>query len=207
MHTWPLHTTARTMMPAAGKTIEHQWNLHDIVPISLLDTPEEVFEYFRAIGTPEDWAVKCGGRRGHDRATCLAVANVIVRGSEHMPKNPPKFAFIIEQFPTAQPGALWILDTSGPIGDDALYDHLFTNLGLPQMAPSEVSAERGAYYLMKAIEITVRTQREKAIWALLTGKGGGKQGGTGSGPANPTAKGRGKAKEQKGNPPEMESRR
>ena len=55
-----------------------------------------------------------------------------------MPKNPPKFAFIIEQFPTAQPGALWILDTSGHIGDDALYDHLFTFLGVPQMAPSEV---------------------------------------------------------------------
>ena len=75
------------------------------------------------------------------------------------------------------------------------------------MAPSEVSAERGAYYLLKAIEITVRNQREKYIWALLTGKGGGKQGGTGSGPANPTAKGRGNAKEQKRNPPEMESRR
>ena len=209
MHTWPLHTTARTMMPAAGTTIEHEWNWRDIVPITLLGTPEEVFEDFRAIGTPEDWAVKCGGRRGHDRATCLAVANLIVRGSEHMPKNPPKFAFIIEQFPTAQPGALWILDTSGHIGDDALYDHLFTNLGLPQMAAtSEVSAERGAYYLLTAIEITVRNQREKDLWAaLMTGKGGGKQGGSGSGPANPTAKGRGKAKEQKGNPPEMESRR
>ena len=208
MHTWPLHTTARTMMPAAGTNIEHEWNWRDIVPITLLDTPEKVFEDFRAIGTPEDWAVKCGGRRGHDRATCLAVANLIVRGSEHMPKNPPKFEFIIEQFPTAQPGALWVLDTSGHIGDDALYDHLFTNLGLPQMAAtSEVSAERGAYYLLTAIEITVRNQREKDLWALLTGKGGGKQGGSGSGPANPTAKGRGKAKEQKGNPPEMESRR
>ena len=124
-----------------------------------------------------------------------------------MPKIPPEFEFIIEKFPTAQRGALWILDTVGPIGDDALYDHLFTFLGLPRMAASEVSAERGAYYLLKAIEITVRNQKEKDIEALLTGKGGGKHGGSGSGAANPKAKGRGKAKEQKGNPPEMESRR
>ena len=83
-----------------------------------------------------------------------------------MPKNPPKFEFILEQFPTAPPGDLWILDTSGHIGDDAIYDHLFTNLGLGQLTAPGVSADKSAYYLMKSIEITVRAQREKAHWWL-----------------------------------------
>ena len=91
MHTMPPHITACTMVPAAAMTVEHDGdgNPHVFVPMSLLVNPEEVFEDLQDIGTPEEWALKCGGKRGHDRATCLAVANVIVRGSEHMPKIPP----------------------------------------------------------------------------------------------------------------------
>ena len=202
MHTMPPHITACTMVPAAAMTtVEHDGNLHVFVPISLLVNPEEVFEDLQDIGTPEEWALKCGGKRGHDRATCLAVANVIVRGSEHMPKIPPEFEFIMEKFLTAQRGALWILDNVGPIGDDALYNHLFTFLGLSQMTSSEVSADRAAYYLLLAIGTIVRNEKEKDIEELLTGKGGGKHGASDGAPANPKGKGRGKAQEQK-HPPE-----
>ena len=204
MHTMPPHITACTMVPAAAMTVEHDGdgNPHVFVPNSLLVNPEEVFEDLQDIGTPEEWALKCGGKRGHDRATCLAVANVIVRGSEHMPKIPPIWPLIREKFPNApQPGPDWILNNVGPIGNPALYDHLFTFLGQSPFSSSEVPADTAALLLMLAFATIIRDRKEKQMEALLTGKGGGKHGASDGAPANPKGKGRGKAQEEK-HPPE-----
>ena len=89
----------------------------------------------------------------------------------------------------------------GPIGNEALYDHLFTFLGQSPFSSSEVPADTAAYFLMLAFATIIRDRKEKEMEALLTGKGGGKHGASDGAPANPKGKGRGKAQEEK-HPPE-----
>jgi hypothetical protein len=175
-------------------------NVDEIIPIFPLPSPEKFTEDYRAVGTPEDWALKCGSKIGHDRKTCQAIAELVVRGTAKMPETDEEFELVKMTLPGAVRSSWWIFAQSSEIGDDALYAILFKNMALGFLTGDGVSADDNAYFLLKAIEIEVEKVEHLLAVAHLQAKGGGKQGGKGSGPANPTAKGGGKDRGQKGKP-------
>ena len=194
-------------MTSAGMTFEYGYvNLDEVLPIFPLPSHEQFTQDYEAIGTPEDWALKCGSKIGHDRKTCQAIAELVVRGTATMPAD-EEFELVIKALPGAVRSSWWIFVHAEEIGDDELYAMLFKNMALGFSTGDGVSADRSAYFLLKAIEMEVGKEVHLRLVAHLQAKGGGKQGGKGSGPANPTAKGGGKDRGQKGKPQNVEARR
>lgn len=194
-------------MTSAGMTFEYRYvDLDKVHPIFPLPSHERFTQDYEAIGTPEDWALKCGSKIGHDPKTCQAIAELVVRGTATMPAD-EQFEGVIEVLPGAVRSSWWIFAQSGAIGDDELYAMLFKNMALVFLTGDGVSADRSAYILLTAIEIEVGKEVHLRTVAHFQAKGGGKQGGKGSGPANPTAKGGGKDRGQKGKPQNVEARR
>ena len=193
---------------SAGMTFQYGYvNVDEILPIFPLPSHEQFTEDYRAVGTPEDWALKCGRKIGHDRKTCQAIAELVVRGTAKMPETDEEFELVKMTLPGAVRSSWWIFATSSEIGDDALYAMLFKKMELGFVTGDGVSADDSAYSVLEAIENDVKKEEHLVLVAHLQAKGGGKQGGKGSGPANPTAKGGGKDRGQKGKPQNVEARR
>ena len=193
---------------SAGMTFQYGYvNVDEILPIFPLPSHEQFTEDYRAVGTPEDWALKCGRKIGHDRKTCQAIAELVVRGTAKMPETDEEFELVKMTLPGTVRSSWWIFEKSSENGDDALYAMLFKNMALVSLTGDGVSADRSAYILLTAIEIEVGKEVHLRTVAHFQAKGGGKQGGKGSGPANPTAKGGGKDRGQKGKPQNVEARR
>ena len=193
---------------SAGMTFQYEYvNVDEILPIFPLPSHEQFTEDYRAVGTPEDWALKCGRKIGHDRKTCQAIAELVVRGTAKMPETDEQFELVKMTLPGAVRSSWWIFAQSSEIGDDELYAMLFKKMAQGSLTGDGVSADQSAYLLLKAIEIEVEKEELLLAAAHLQAKGGGKQGGKGSGPANPTAKGGGKDRGQKRKPQNVEARR
>ena len=124
-----------------------------------------------------------------------------------MPETDEEFERVKMTLPGAVRSSWWIFEQSSEIGDDALYAMLFKKMELGFVTGDGVSADDSAYSVLEAIENDVKKEEHLVLVAHLQAKGGGKQGGKGSGPANPTAKGGGKDRGQKGKPQNVKARR
>ena len=96
---------------------------------------------FANIGTPSEWARRCGEKVGHDEDTWLGVAMLLIAGTKRFDPNSESLRGFRRLCPTADHTTFWIFRHTHHSRDDMVYQELCNCIMAYPGCASELSKE------------------------------------------------------------------
>ena len=102
-------------MPATGECVDHFGDSSEF---------QQLVSDYAAIGSPAEWARRCGEARGHDRTCWEAVANLVTLGTGQLDRTSLELNVFLAGFPDTSAGTFWIFWHTASTSNAKLYDAL-----------------------------------------------------------------------------------
>jgi hypothetical protein len=111
----PRSPPCREPMPDSARCVDHVGEPAD---------HQQLVNDFAAIGSPAEWARRCGEAHGHDRTCWEAVANLVTLGTRKLDRTSLELTGFRRAFPDTSAGTFWIFWHTETNTNDKLYNAL-----------------------------------------------------------------------------------
>ena len=149
-------------MPVTAQCVEHVGEPAD---------HQQLVSDYAAIGSPAEWARRCGEANGHDRTWWEAVANLVTLGTRKLDTTSLALRGFRRLCPRATAGAFWIFRHTEHHSNDKLYIELLKCLpcgpDTSRFGDWEEFAEMSVVHVEKALA------KDVAYWMKGSGRGKG----------------------------------
>ena len=128
-HAFPFDTAALSALHASmsgspGTSGNRQTIMNFLDHVREPADHHELAKDYAAIGSPAEWARRCGEARGHDRTLWEAVANLVTHGTGQLDRTSLELLLFREGVPDTSAGTFWIFWHTASNSNAKLYDAL-----------------------------------------------------------------------------------
>ena len=147
-------------MPATGECVDHFGDSSEF---------QQLVSDYAAIGSPAEWARRCGEAHGHDETYWEAVGNLVTLGTRKFDTTWPELRAFRRVCPEATAGAFWIFRFTQLWSNDRLYIALLTCL--PGGPDSSRRSDWEHFSEISVAFVSDTLAKDVAHWIKGSGKG------------------------------------